>query len=657
MSRWVEELLTDNPSVAARLVTDGCIVVPGWASVFQDAYGRFLYNNHPMFVTTDVAYHYLHLVFSKVLREGEAVVFLRILEDFVRGMVDASRAQTAELAGTDLEDAASRAAQLMEATATLLELDVGPIGPLAQEEVDLASQALAFVPSPTTSFVKGDPEQSAANLVDYSLFKPRGHYTRNPELQRYFKAMSLLGQESFFLNDLQSLQVGLLTTRALVADPTLVELWWLIYEPTAFMIGMADDYTPLELEAVAADLVATGLDDPLQFADLELVADVSEALAATRRVGINPEAAAVRIMGARFVIDSYVLDQLGWPNVGEEPIDLRRVFVSPLDLAAAMGSDLALSVQREAEEPAYLNYEQQMEAMQTMLAVRTIDDWAATVYDAWLYALQPKWIKNGTAFPEFMRSEAWTAKDLTTGFGAYTELKHDTILYAKQAFMAEGGGDYWVDDEPRHWVEPDPVAFRRIALVARMLRDGLATRDLLTSEQMTLLDDLLAFLDRLGDIAADELAGRPISDRDNDWLEAVASTMEALWLASSDIDPTTGIPSSMDTMDAVVADIARTTYFYLELGTGYVDTILVLVPNDRGRFQIAEGGVYSYYEFWRPFDEGRLTDEGWRDMLGTTWQPSSADIPDRLEPVTFDHPGGGERVRPAWQGLFLAEPR
>jgi hypothetical protein len=321
-----------------------------------------------------------------------------------------------------------------------------------------------------------------------------------------------------------------------------------------------------------------------------------------------------------------------------------------------MGSDIALSVQREAEEPAYLHYEQQMEAMQKLLADRTIDDWAATVYDAWLYALQPKWIENGSAFPEFMRSEAWTAKDIMTGFGAYTELKHDTILYAKQAVLAEGGGD-WIEDEPRHWVEPDPVAFRRIALVARMLRDGLATRDLLTAEQAALLNDLLASVDRLGDIAADELAGNPISDRDNEWLEAIASTMEALWLASSDIDPTTGMPSSMDTMDALIADIARTTYFYLELGTGYIDTILVLVPNDQGRFQIAEGGVYSYYEFWRPYNEGRLTDEEWRDLLGTRWQPSSTEVPNRLEPVTFDHPGGGKRTRPAWQGLFLAEPQ
>ncbi len=37
-----------------------------------------------------------------------------------------------------------------------------------------------------------------------------------------------------------------------------------------------------------------------------------------------------------------------------------------------------------------------------------------------------------------MRSEAWTAKAHQSGLGSYAELKHDTLLYSKQA-VAEGG--------------------------------------------------------------------------------------------------------------------------------------------------------------------------------------------------------------------------
>jgi hypothetical protein len=57
-----------------------------------------------------------------------------------------------------------------------------------------------------------------------------------------------------------------------------------------------------------------------------------------------------------------------------------------------------------------------------------------------------------------------------------------------------------------------------------------------------------------------------------------------------------------------------------EIGTGYVDRIYVLVPDDEGRFQIATGGVYSYYEFLQPVAE-RLDDETWRQMLADEEAP------------------------------------
>jgi hypothetical protein len=73
-------------------------------------------------------------------------------------------------------------------------------------------------------------------------------------------------------------------------------------------------------------------------------------------------------------------------------------------------------------------------------------------------------------------------------------------------------------------------------------------------------------------------------------------------------------------MDALVADIASgrdretDTIKVLEVATGYVDAILVIVPDDEGTFHVAQGGAYSYYEFLQPVSE-RLTDEAWRAML------------------------------------------
>lgn len=606
--------LTLEPDVAATLLSQGFVVAPDGYRQFQHAYASYLYEGQVFFVTTDVGYHFLHLAFSKLLRDLEQETLLPILERLVGDLVESAREQTAELQGTDLAEPAARAQQVYEATAELLGLEVGPVGPLAQAEVKLALEATQLTESPTTSFGECDPLFSLRNCVDYSLFKPRGHYTRNQDLERYFRAMSMLGQASFFINDAGSLTVGMLASRLLARDQELADDWRLVYEPTAFLVGVADDYTPFELAAVAGAVAPGWLEDPGRLADLAVAEDLATGLAALRPVGVDPENAAGRIMGARFVVDSYIYDQLRFPNVGDPPFG--RVYAKTFDLAAVFGSELAYRELEAGGDTAETNYEKQFAAMQAMIDDRTAEDWGGTVYDAWLYALQPVLVPKGPAFPDFMRTPAWEAKGLQTGLGSYAELKHDTILYAKQSFAAEGGFEP-MSEPPRHWVEPDPVAWERMAAVIGLLQDGLRNRGLVdpADDSDALMTSVAGLLERLAAVARDELAGVPISQADNDWLEAIGSVLEALWIQTSDWDEALGLPSADDTDAALIADIMRSTEKFLEIGTGRIDRIMVLVPNDRGTFQVAVGGVYSYYEFWHDAELGRLTDEEWRALL------------------------------------------
>lgn len=614
--------LTLEPEISTTLLAQGFVVVPDGYRQFQHAYASYLYEGQVFFVTTDAGYHFLHLAFSKLLRDVEQEALLPILQDLVFGLVEAGREQTAQLEGTDLAEAASRAEQVFEATATLLELDIGPIGPLAQQEVELALEAAQLTRSPTTSYGECRPLVSLVNCVDYSLFKPRGHYTRNEELERYFRAMSMLGQASFFVHDANSLQIGALASLPLVRDAALAEAWRLVYEPTAFMVGVADDYTPFELADVADDTVPGWRENPVALTDPAVLAEIADGLATRRPVGIDPENAAVRIMGVRFVLDSYIYDQLRFPHVGDPPSG--RVYSTALDLAAVFGSDLAYRELEARGDTEFTNFDSQFAAMQGLVRSRGAGDWAGTVYDAWLYAIQPVLVPHGEAYPDFMRTPAWEAKSLQTGLGSYAELKHDTILYAKQSFAAEGGFEP-MDEPPRHWVEPDPVAWQRMASVVGLLQDGLRERGLVTSgdDRDVLMTSVRGMLQRLAGIAGDELDGLPISQADNDWLEGIGSVFEALWIQTSDWDETIGMPSADDTDAALIADIMRSTLGYLEIGTGRVDRIMVLVPNDAGNFQVAVGGVYSYYEFWQEAELGRLTDEEWRAML------DSGDAPER----------------------------
>jgi hypothetical protein len=326
-------------------------------------------------------------------------------------------------------------------------------------------------------------------------------------------------------------------------------------------------------------------------------------------------------MGVRFVLDSYVLDRLIEPNV------IGRSKGSPLDVAAAFGSEWAHGIQEAAGETGYDGYAEEMAGLRERIEARTVADWGATVYDAWLYAIDALWRRRGAAFPDYMQSDAWTAKSHQAGLGSYTELKHDTILYAKQA-VAEGGGEE-PPVPPRHWVEPDPVPFLRLAAGADLMQAGLASRGLLSEEFDSLLADYATLARRLGGIAADELAGTPIGADDNEWLQFIGPELEAFWFRTSDI--LTSEDTGPDSQAALVADVMRAFDEVLELGTGAVDTIYVLVPDDAGGFQVGVGGVYSYYEFWWDAAQ-RLTDEEWRALLEAGATPD----------------------RPAWQEVFLA---
>ena len=630
ISPYIASDIAADPEISDMLAEQGVAVVPAEHRLFQQPYSEEAYaDGSPVFVTTDVAYHLTHLAFSKVLRTAEAQTFLPALEGLLTDLEAAAAAQTDELADTPLADAATRAEQLVEAAATLAGVDVGPIGPLAQQEVALAEAASEITASPILGFAC-DPTQSLDGCTNYTLFQPRGHYTRSADLERWFRGMSALGLLGAELDQPEALQVLLLASRALDSDPALGEAWALVYEPTAFLVGAADDYTPVELTAVADDLVPTWQEDPEVVADLAVMEELAAGLEARRQVLIDPEAASVRLMGVRFVIDAFALDQLAWPNVGTEAE--RRVEVSALDVAASMGSPLAEELQQESGQFEFANYESQLRANQELFSERPLQAWAATVYDAWLWALQPSWSEKTEEYPPLVRTSAWEAKSLQTGLGSYTELKHDTILYAKQAFAAEGEVPARLF-EPRHWVEPDPVVFGRLDAVLDLLADGLSSRDLLDDESAALLDELGDMMTRLEALATDELAGAPISAEDNEWLRGIGSVIEAFWLRTSDIDPATLQPSSTDQDAALIADIFTTTRYALEVATGRIDEIYVLVPNDDGRFQVAKGGVYSHYEFWQPIAE-RLTDEEWRAMLEDGTAPD----------------------RPAWQDVFLVEP-
>ena len=106
-----------------------------------------------------------------------------------------------------------------------------------------------------------------------------------------------------------------------------------------------------------------------------------------------------------------------------------------------MGSEEAYNILKEMGENEYANYDTQMAKVRTeisCLAGGFVDAKPVLVMAVFVPAAAGG--RRMQRYPAFMRTQAWARKDIHTALGSWTELKHDTILYAKQVMAEMGGG-------------------------------------------------------------------------------------------------------------------------------------------------------------------------------------------------------------------------
>ena len=293
-----------------------------------------------------------------------------------------------------------------------------------------------------------------------------------------------------------------------------------------------------------------------------------------------------------------------------------------LDIPAAMGSQEAYSILEGMGETGYEKYPENMKKMQGHIASLDTPTRTQNLYWSWLYTLDPLTEPKGEGYPSFMQNQAWTRRQLEAYLGSWTELKHDTILYAKQVYAEMGGGGEPLDD--RGYVEPNPVVYARLAALTRMTIEGLQSRELLDESDKASLERMEELALRLKDISEKELAEKPLTDEDYELIRSFGGQLEHFWLEALR-DQGVDHPSAVyENPAALIADVATDPNGQvLEEGTGFISHIYAVVPVE-GKLRIAKGAVYSYYEFpWPAAD--RLTDQKWQQMLesgGTPGAPS-----------------------------------
>ena len=629
-------LLSDG--LRQRLAQNGFVVAPGTEKEFFTVYEKARYDNQPVFVTSDSLLHVYHLLFDKVLRTAEVEHFIPLLRDLNAAMLAQTDAQYQALKGGQWEEPAKRTVAFVGVGSKLLDPDV-QVPAYAQELVDaelaLIEAADGILLSPLFPGLE--------NGEDYTQYIPRGHYTRSEELKQYFKSMMWYGRMTFRLKA-KDPEVGKAETRsalllvqalqdASVGGRPAMEAWQDLYAPTAFMVGRSDDLTAGQYIDVMASVYGSNpsVEQVADEGKLQDFIDLAFELPAPKIFGlvimdtddVEATTKGLRFMGQRFVPDAYVFRELIYRNVGTR--DHARMLPKGLDLFAAMGSAQAYQLLDEMGDTGFERYPEQMQKMQSWMASLGVSDWTETLYNTWLYTFFPLIEVPGDGYPEFMRSQAWLDKELNTVLGSWAELKHDTILYAKQVYAELGGGPPPPEPEPpKGYVEPVPEFYARLAALTAMTSDGLGSRGLLNEIDATSLDTLETLASSLQTMAEKELRSEPLTEEEYATIRFYGGQLEELTMAAADSDmedPYARRFMEEEPQAAVIADVATDPNppgTALEEAVGRVNPIYVVVPivaaDGTTYLQVAKGGVFSYYEFPWPIAD-RLTDEKWRGML------------------------------------------
>jgi len=654
-----------NFSDAAKklLVKNAFVVKPSYHNEFFPLYESNRYSYTPSFITTDSILHNYHLMFDFLLKQLEEQKLVAELKQLNASMLSESLSQYNSLKGTEWENAAKRNIGFFAVGSKLLDSSVSIPSIVANEvnqELALIEAHQGTKKSPVMNIGGGEdvmintpqgPQPLEALKEDYSQYIPRGHYDRTGQLKAYFKSMMWYGRLTFRMKSDDEIKSALLITLALNKENN-QNSWNKIYEPVNFFVGKSDDITYYQFKGLVEKVygpkvtVQSVVDDENKFLSFVNEAKSLEPpqinsmpiFEASIQPDREKEIKGFRFMGQRFTIDAAIFQRLIYREVGDKTkscaefnpketgcLSGARCLPRGLDIPATMGSNEAKNILNEMGETQYACYTENMSKMNDYVSGLSTEVWTQNLYWGWLYQLRPLLDEKGNGYPSFMQNAAWLRKDLNTFLGSWTELKHDTILYAKQVYAELGGGGGPEEKDDRGYVEPNPYVYARLASLLKMTNEGLEMRGLLTASMKDNLSKMEQLAMSLKTISEKELNNERLTDEEYELIRSYGGQLEHFWLEVNKDEPAFKESTSQrdylnENPAAIVADVTTDPNGQvLEEGTGKIFEIYVVVPID-GKLRIAKGGVYSYYEFIWPMSD-RLTDKKWRELLNSGQAP------------------------------------
>ena len=635
---------------------------------YEDNYTPTLRGNDgtTVFITTDLMAHAKHLLFDRILQNIEENFFTPKLLELVTAFDDSLSNVNKKGFPTARPETLEKAKLYFQVARALLELApksvtekdkygsnetvykepnrdeiLAKYPKAVSEEIDLIDKAQGPAPSPLFTF-----EDGAFTKEDYSQYKPRGHYTKNGILSAYFRAMMWFGHAHFLIADkgpevleqdgkaasdayaltLNMEPIALLITELVKNDEELYKKWSALFDPITDLIGLSDDLSfkevlPLWKSYDVKDFEKWASDKNNLFAFMKSAheklrppAIAGASVFYTASEGADEERKPPmgwRLFGQRFTLDSYIHSLVSSPRL------YGRSHVKGLDIMKALGSKSAdLLLQKDYSDFPDLKTILDKIEKETLSSPDKI--LGKTYYGKTLneVGLQARF-EQGSGF-YFTESPAWSVKSLLSAHGTWVELRHDTILYTKQAFAELGGGPgpeltYRVKKIPNpvHYIEPNLAFWKNTASSVDVLINALKPYKLIDENNLQKLEMLKDAALHAADIVKLEIADKPVSEKDLKWISLMPGFLARILMPSIN-----AVVEPEQLRMALVADVFTNGEegFVLETAVGIPYRIYVPLNDAQGGKRIAVGYCFNYYEFEQDISN-RLTNEEWKERV------------------------------------------
>ncbi|MEJ6579436.1 MAG: DUF3160 domain-containing protein [Akkermansiaceae bacterium] len=333
-------------------------------------------------------------------------------------------------------------------------------------------------------------------IEDMTLFTPRGHYTNSQVLTAYFQGFLWLSRAQFQItlsNHTPQMDRELRAAILLalhVRDQGLLADWQEIENFVRSLNGQSDAMTVVEMIALLESLNLDNVDAIASDTDLATIRNallassygVQEINGGQSETSCNPITnelpRVLSLIGQRWTPDAWTFNQVVFPEVKEDGVSSFRRLPSGLDAAyAVFGNDTALPIL--AERMADTNgvpfrdgypYHQNLASARSVFDSQQEEFWTEHTYGSWLHCLRALSPPVSASAPDTFRTTAWKRRILNTQLASWSQLRHDTLLYAEQSFTPGV-----ICEFPDGYVDPYPQLWNRLSNMALQYKDLLST--------------------------------------------------------------------------------------------------------------------------------------------------------------------------------------